>query len=85
VQSFKNPAFDFIFDSWNPQMAYAGFTEVNFDITDRLTVIGGVRYSWERRANKGRVGIGRQPSGPLIIGPTVKFHAWTPRLSVSTS
>jgi iron complex outermembrane receptor protein len=82
VQSFKNPAFDFDFDSANPQMAYAGFTEANFDITDRLTVIAGIRYSWERRANKGRVGIGAQPTGPVLPGPVVKFHAWTPRFSL---
>lgn len=29
--------------------AYAGFGEVNFDITDAFTAIAGVRYSWEHR------------------------------------
>jgi iron complex outermembrane receptor protein len=83
VQSSKNPATDFIFDSWNPQTAYAAFTEVNLEVTDRLTAIGGIRYSWERRANKGRVGIGRQPSGPFIVGPVLHFDSWTPRFSLN--
>jgi iron complex outermembrane receptor protein len=84
VVSSLNPATDFIFESVNPQTAYAGFAEVNLDVTDRLTVIGGMRYSWERRANKGKVSIGQQPSltAPYILGPVVKFDSWTPRASV---
>jgi len=30
--------------------AYAGFGEVYYDLTDRLQLIGGLRYSWERRS-----------------------------------
>jgi iron complex outermembrane receptor protein len=84
VESSVNRANDFIFHSVNPQTAYAGFAEVNYDVTDRLTLIGGMRYSWERRANKGKVGFGQEPSltAPYIIGPTIHFHAWTPRASV---
>ncbi|HEY3695852.1 TonB-dependent receptor [Phenylobacterium sp.] len=84
VQTSIDPATDFIATSVNPQLAYAGFAEANYDITDRLTVIGGVRYSWERRANKGKVGFGVQPSltAPYMIGPAIDFHAWTPRASV---
>jgi iron complex outermembrane receptor protein len=84
VQSSLNPATDFYLNSINPQLAYAGYAEGNYDITDRLTVIGGVRYSWERRANKGRIGIGapQVDPAPYVIGPVVKFHAWTPRVSV---
>jgi iron complex outermembrane receptor protein len=82
VQTSKNPATDFWFNSWNPQLAYAGFFEGNYDVTDRLTLIAGLRYSWERRANKGSVGIGRPPPPQLIVGPVTRFHAWTPRVSV---
>jgi iron complex outermembrane receptor protein len=84
VESSLNPATDFYLNSINPQLAYAGYAEGNYDVTDKLTVIGGIRYSWERRANKGRIGIGapQVDPAPYVIGPVVKFHAWTPRVSV---
>jgi iron complex outermembrane receptor protein len=84
IQSSKNPATDFYFDSTNPQLAYAGFAEGNYDITDRLTAIAGIRYSWERRANKGRLGFGTSPNDPqpYILGRVTRFDAWTPRFSL---
>jgi len=84
IESSKNPATDFYFDSTNPQLAYAGFTEANYDITDRLTAIAGIRYSWERRANKGRLGFGAPPHDPqpYILGAVTSFDAWTPRVSL---
>jgi iron complex outermembrane receptor protein len=79
-----NPATDFWYDGKNIAQAYAGFGEATLELTDRLTVIGGLRYSWERRANKGlsKVGSPPSPSGQLILGPSIHFDAWTPRFSV---
>jgi iron complex outermembrane receptor protein len=73
-----------IAQSKNPAFAYAGFTEVNYEITDRLTAIAGIRYSKERRANKGRAGLGVPPvdPAPYILGPVTSFDAWTPRFSL---
>jgi iron complex outermembrane receptor protein len=84
VQTSKNPATDFYLNSINPQLAYAGFTEANYDITDRLTAIAGIRYSWERRANKGRLGFGSPPFDPMpyMPGLVTTFDAWTPRFSL---
>jgi iron complex outermembrane receptor protein len=31
--------------------AYAGFGEVSYDLTDQLTIGGGVRYSWEEKCS----------------------------------
>jgi iron complex outermembrane receptor protein len=63
----------------NPQLAGAGFGEVNYDLTDRLTLIGGLRYSWERRTNFGRLLI---PAVVQGVGPRVTFDSWTPRASI---
>jgi iron complex outermembrane receptor protein len=84
IESSKNPATDFYYDSTNPQLAYAGFAEGNYDITDRLTAIAGIRYSWERRANKGRIRIGAPPYDPqpAVLGAVTSFDAWTPRFSL---
>jgi iron complex outermembrane receptor protein len=84
VQTSKNPATDIYLNSVNPQLAYAGFAEANYDITDRLTAIAGIRYSWERRANKGRLGIGRPQvdPAPYVPGAVTSFDAWTPRFSL---
>jgi iron complex outermembrane receptor protein len=83
VESSLNPATTFIFISENPQLAYAAFAEVNFDITDRLKLILGGRYSTERRANKGKSSVGVEPSetGPYTLGPVVHFDSFTPRVS----
>jgi iron complex outermembrane receptor protein len=84
IQTTKFPQFDFYFNSINPQLAYAGFAEGNYDITDRLTAIAGIRYSWERRANKGRASLGAPLTDPTpyTIGPVTSFDAWTPRFSL---
>ena len=80
----KNPAARLYLNGINQQLAYAGFAEANYDITERLTVIAGIRYSWERRANKGRfaVGVPSHDPMPYAPGPAISFDAWTPRFSL---
>lgn len=84
IVTSQNPATDFYLSTSTPQKAYAGFGEINFDATDRLTVIGGIRYSWERRAIQGKASVGTPnlDSTPNRPGPVVTEKAWTPRASV---
>jgi iron complex outermembrane receptor protein len=78
----SDPASDVWYNSSNPVVAAALFSEADIDLNDRLTFIGGARYSWERRENKGALRVGGAPSGPLLQGPKVSFRSWTPRLSI---
>jgi iron complex outermembrane receptor protein len=81
--TLHSPAADFSFAAANPNHAYAVFTEINTDLTDRLTLILGGRYSWERKANKGSAAFGpNAPDGFSIPGPVLKFEAFTPRVSL---
>ena len=58
--------------------AWAGFGEMTFNVTDALHLIGGVRYSWEKRA-----GFGSVLGGPLIeFGNNPEWDSWTPRVSI---
>jgi iron complex outermembrane receptor protein len=67
--------------------AYAAFGEVNFDFTDRLTGIAGVRYSWEKRTSIGVFAFG---GGGFVPGrpddlPELDSKSWdsfTPRFSL---
>jgi iron complex outermembrane receptor protein len=66
--------------------AYAGFGEVNYDLTDRLTVIGGLRYSSEKRQANGANGFTstNAPVGRPTL-PKLGSHSWdsfTPRISL---
>jgi iron complex outermembrane receptor protein len=58
--------------------AVAGYAEGTYDIGDALSVIGGIRYSTEKRhftANR--------PTGtPLTLDTSVKYDSWTPRASI---
>ena len=78
--------FNFIFRDHNPAKSVAGFGEVKLQVTDALSVIGGLRYSWEKRKTYGQVGF-ETPDGidflPTAYGATKSFDAFTPRLSVS--
>jgi iron complex outermembrane receptor protein len=57
--------------------AYAGFGEVSLEFSDRLRLIGGIRYSWERK-----VGEGAFFKAPKVEFTRANWDAWTPRLSV---
>jgi iron complex outermembrane receptor protein len=66
--------------------AYAAFGEINYDITDRLSTIVGLRYSKEKRESSGLFAFG---GGGFIPGrpdlPAVGDKSWdsfTPRVSV---
>jgi iron complex outermembrane receptor protein len=61
----------------------AGFGEVYLDVTDRLTLIGGLRYSWEQRSLDGALLAGLGLSRPSL--PFVGEKSWdsfTPRASI---
>ena len=58
--------------------AYAGFGEVNLAVSDRLHLIGGVRYSIEKKNGVGKRGIA---GVPFAFGGLPTSRAWTPRLS----
>jgi len=62
--------------------AYAGFGELTFDVTDRLALIGGIRYTSEKRAASGGFFLtsGRPATLPAIGQPTT-FNNATPRAS----
>lgn len=58
--------------------AYAAFGELSWDITDRLTLIGGLRYSWEEKVGKGTI-----MDGPKFdFSGSPDWDSWTPRLSL---
>lgn len=57
--------------------AYAAFGEVNLDLTDKLRLIAGMRYSWERKIGTG--GFFQAPKTEFSRGT---WDSWTPRLSL---
>ncbi len=58
--------------------AYAGFGELTWDLTDRLHLIGGLRYSVENKEGTARRGI----SGtPFDFGGLPRARVWSPRVS----
>jgi len=73
--------------------AYAGFGEVYFNLTDQLQLIGGLRYSWEKRDLTSSLAV--LGTGTVIghltpeargaaqpIGATKSWDSVTPRVSV---
>jgi iron complex outermembrane receptor protein len=61
--------------------AAAGFGELNWDVTDRLRLIAGVRYSWEEKQGIGNFGAGT-PSFAFPTTGAPNYYATTPRFSV---
>lgn len=61
----------------------AAFGEVVFDVTDRLSVLGGLRYSWDKQKAFATAvpGTGLKPAVIPRLGQK-DWHAWTPRASV---
>ena len=58
--------------------AYAGFTEITLKPTDRLTLIGGLRYNYDQKINFGAIG----KNTPIAEFQNHVWHAVTPRYSV---
>lgn len=65
------------FDNVVHTHAYAVFTELNFDITDRLVAIAGARYSWESKQATGSF-----DPAPRTQYVDVTFNSVTPRASL---
>lgn len=69
---------------WSRQVteAYAVFGELTFDLTDRLTLVGGARYSDEKRTAYGtiQVGAGPEPAMPKLGAKS--WDSFTPRVSL---
>jgi iron complex outermembrane receptor protein len=64
--------------------AYAGFGEISYNITDRLILTGGIRYSDEKKYPFVTFTFG-QPTliGPIPpLAPPKAFHSWTPKASI---
>lgn len=63
---------------------FAGFGEVYFDVTDRLTLIGGLRYSWEERKLEGGAVFGNFAAPRPAMLPVGKksWDSFTPRASI---
>jgi len=65
--------------------SYAGFGELYYNITDKLSVIGGLRYSWEKRSQSGDQFLG-SVSAPVPAHLTFidsrKWDSFTPRASI---
>jgi len=56
--------------------ALAGYAEATWDVTSRLSLVGGLRYSTEDRRFRAR-----RPNGEAL-DTSVRYDAWTPRASV---
>ncbi len=71
---------------WSTQSVktFAAFGEVYFDVTDRLSLIGGLRYSWEKRTLDGGAVFGTFSSARPTYA-RVGSRSWdsfTPRASI---
>ncbi|MDB5447539.1 MAG: tonB dependent receptor family protein [Phenylobacterium sp.] len=58
--------------------SYSAYAELTYNVTDKLTVVGGARYTKEEIDYKGR----RAYGGPLVVDRNTKYETVTPRLSV---
>jgi len=65
--------------------AAAGFGEVYYNLTDKLSVVGGLRYSWERRTHLGAPVFGTYNAAPpaaLNLMGERSASSVTPRASI---
>ncbi len=71
---------------WSTQKVktFAGFGEIYFDVTDRLTLIGGLRYSWEKRSLAGGAVFAdfAAPKPPFAPVGSKSWDSVTPRASI---
>ena len=81
----SGPAFGgFTLYGWsrNRTNSYSVFGEANYELTDRLTVIAGVRYNTEKRTADSAYGFSATyPSSIARLG-RVKYKATTPRATI---
>lgn len=69
---------------WSRQVteAYAIFGEMSFDLTDRLTLVGGARYSDEKRTAYGTIQFGQGPEPAMPKLGSKSWDSFTPRVSL---
>lgn len=69
---------------WSKQVtdAYAVFGELTCDLTDRLSVVGGARYSSEKRTAYGTFQFGEGAEPPMPRIGTKSWDSFTPRVSL---
>jgi iron complex outermembrane receptor protein len=74
----------FIFaEFWTGKVkAVAGFGELTYDLTDQLSITGGLRYSHERRQSNAGIQIGSLTPPPLPLLGAKSWNSVTPRVSV---
>ena len=80
----QTPAFAVSIYGTQKVESLAGFGEIYYDITDKLSVIGGLRYSWEKRQQIGNTLFGLDQPKPDVLTP-VGQKSWksaTPRFSI---
>ena len=92
VRASLVPARSFIIPSENDTEAWALFGEVGFDVTDRLKLTAGLRYSDERKDDFSAFGLvfdvlGLESPGPVTpVGAprseSDSWDAWTPKFGV---
>lgn len=67
--------------------AYAAFANVTYDLSDKLSVKGGARYSWEERRLRNNTGLGSPALNRLVLDPlqwdaTKSWDDFAPSLGV---
>jgi iron complex outermembrane receptor protein len=85
LQVFQNVpgnVFDVSIFAGQTTQAYAVYGEATYQLTDKLSVIGGLRYSNERSGATGSVVAGIQPSGQFYDWGHRTFDRVTQRLSL---
>jgi iron complex outermembrane recepter protein len=68
-------------DAYNREESYAAFTQVTYSVTDRVRVIGGLRYSSDEKQANGDVGVTLYPPiTPVVVSsPASNYtfdHTW---------
>jgi iron complex outermembrane recepter protein len=79
------PSYNLSIFGFQGDYSYAGFSEFNYKLTDRITATAGIRYSTEDRnvSGNGAYGLLSSPATPLLDHGRQDFSAWTPRVSLS--
>lgn len=57
------------FDGQLDIRAYAAFANVTYDLSDKFSVKGGARYSWEERRLRNNTGLGSPALNRLVLDP----------------
>ncbi len=81
--SVQTPAYSVTIYGTQKIESVAGFGEVYFDLTDRVSVIGGLRYSWEHRSlESGQLFGLAAPKPALTPRGEQSWDSFTPRFSI---